>query len=94
MDIILIWVMTDGEYWLQEAWDQESIDQNKDAFEKKLADIRNVNEDQYVRLQKITVPSGSIHSLFDIPCTEVFVHDPTQSSSIAAPTPTGEDNAD
>jgi len=68
MDIYAIWVQSDGEIWLYEAWDGATAqDENPQGYQEVLQKAYEAYGIHGVRAQRLTIPYENVKSLFEIP---------------------------
>jgi len=80
IEIMLIWARkresqysNDIHIWVEDAWDEASIENNRDAWDKRLDDAREQFGAENIRLQKIGLPDNAAEELFAKSVTEAMV---------------------
>ena len=64
MDIFMIWRREDGVIWLHNAWDGDTISENREGYE---ADVARAEREGETRVLKASVDFDAVRAAFDIP---------------------------
>ena len=62
--------ISDPTYWIAEAWDEHTIDENPDGFAADLMGAERVYQPHNVRVLDIKIPEGTLAKAFDAPQVE------------------------
>lgn len=67
--------------WVQSAWDEYTIDENPEGFQRDIEKAKEMHKDYEVRLGIIEVPDNFFSKIFDPPVVQAMNVQPQEASS-------------